>query len=739
MNKIEQFIQYFENEELFIAHKDEIILEIKNNPEILKEISQDGWSILYLSSYYQQSDIFNICVQEVKKNPDLITTNHKALYASINYDRDSLNFLQLCEPQILEKIDWNQKINDESHVSKIFFMMESKYQELKEKNDPRFQSVQTALCQIISHHVSTDIYEYNYQYNNLLKVMSLYNDPMIWDAMIAKNQQEFENYFKNIQIPNTFIDAVIFNSAYHIFDKIKHHIFDKMQSSDLDIIFKYTLKNSKEEADLYIMQTVVDEIEILSKEQITHMIKNIAYVQDDPRQQKAAVDLLDYLIKIQVPFEKMTDEYGKNILFLCIDHDNLYVFDKILEKYPHIINKVDGNNETPIYYAISKSRKEHVSSLLKKGAQTDVFNKDFETPLLKAVKLSMFDIMSEILKYYPDVQAQNRYGETPLSESLKKGAYGVPYVSKLIWSGANITRNPVIYQEEETVPQLNDGGNLQVVKVNIEKNFSSFRDLMHYGLNVFERNEFNDTLLTHSIKEGFIENTKALLVCRDNIFEYDGDNNSILMLCAKANKDEYFNVLMLTHKKGIYETINHLNDNHKTVFDLFLQQGETINAKKRLIQLLDNDEEKNISIEHVIKSVIYLSQFSVMNENKKESGLEHQLKKYGQRLNLKVLREFKDEIGNDFTKLVAIRMQNIDNFKICLDLFGVDVIEQKNNRGFSSLDMINSFPEQNKSEFLQLINLYQVQKKNSIKDKIKEINSNHLSKQFHKDEKNDIY
>ncbi len=726
MNKIETFITYFEDEENFEKNKSIIIQEIKENPAILKEKSQDGWTLFYLSNYYQKNDIFKECVQALNKDFDLVAQNHKLIYSSISYDRDSLNFLDLMKTEVFQRIDWNEKINEESHVSKLFIMLEPVYQNLKKNNSIEFENLQNALIDLVQYHVPSDIKEQNMHGNNLLKMMALYNDEKIWDALIKKNPDYFSNYFSNIKVPNTFIDSVIFNGAHVIFKKIKDDVFQNMNASDLDIMFDYTLKNSKEEADLFLMQDVIDEIDILSQKQITQIIHNVAQVSDDPVQKKASTDLLEYLIRIQVPFEKMTDEFGKNILFLCIDNDNVHVFEKILDKYPHIINKVDGNNETPIYYAISKRRKEHVTALLNKGAQIDVFNKEFETPLLKAVKQNMFDIMVEILKYYPDVQAANINGETPLSESIKKGAYGISYVSKLVWSGANITRNPVIYQEEESVQQIGEHGNLQVMKFSTEKSFSSFRDLMHYGLNLFEKNEFNDTLLTHSIKEGFLENTKALLVCRENINDFDGDNNSVLMLSAKSSKDDYFNSLMLTHKESVYKTVNHINDQNKSVFDILIQHAEHINARKKMTDLLDYDEEKNISIENSIKSVIYLSKFYTIVDGQKSCGLESQLKKYGKRFNLKNLKEFNDDFGNDFTKLVSIKVPNIDNFKICLDLFGTSVIENKNYKGFSTFDMINSFPDEIKSEFINLIQVYQNEKKKSINNKIIHMKTKYL-------------
>lgn len=105
--------------------------------------------------------------------------------------------------------------------------------------------------------------------------------------------------------------------------------------------------------------------------------------------------------------------YGISALHFAVLHHNLKCVKLFLDKKSKNatgINIVDGDNSTPLHYAVDGNNKTMVNYLLKCGANSNHQNKWGATPLFLACNMENYEIIEELLIWNADVYIKNNKG-----------------------------------------------------------------------------------------------------------------------------------------------------------------------------------------------------------------------------------------------------------------------------------------------------------------------------------------
>ena len=137
---------------------------------------------------------------------------------------------------------------------------------------------------------------------------------------------------------------------------------------------------------------------------------------------------------------RTTTDTGSTVLCFAIEGRNLQVLDYLIERGA----KVDGkskNGQTPLHYAAAHGLNDFVSSLLKHGADPDLFGipdtkGNLTTPLMAAAANGQLETVQLLVEKGAQLEKANNVGDTVLMDVCKR-----PYpviVKLLINKGANV-------------------------------------------------------------------------------------------------------------------------------------------------------------------------------------------------------------------------------------------------------------------------------------------------------------
>ncbi|MFL6759801.1 ankyrin repeat domain-containing protein [Sphingomonas sp.] len=112
----------------------------------------------------------------------------------------------------------------------------------------------------------------------------------------------------------------------------------------------------------------------------------------------------------------------------------------ILEGHPHgIVDTRDGEGNTGLIIAISRSDETWTGYLLNKGADPNLGGKGGDTPLISASRVGFEQAAQWLIALGAKVDATNRMGETPLIIAVQQRE--LPMARMLLDAGANPDRS----------------------------------------------------------------------------------------------------------------------------------------------------------------------------------------------------------------------------------------------------------------------------------------------------------
>ena len=117
-------------------------------------------------------------------------------------------------------------------------------------------------------------------------------------------------------------------------------------------------------------------------------------------------------------------QVGNEILFNCINHNNIHDAIALLDDNEVDVNAKNINGMTPLHFAVQVQNKTMIETLLQYGADPNIQeNEDigFNTPLHRAAENNMLDVMDLFLQCGGDPSIQNKNGFTCLHIAARNG------------------------------------------------------------------------------------------------------------------------------------------------------------------------------------------------------------------------------------------------------------------------------------------------------------------------------
>ena len=619
----------------------EIALELlSKNPSLVSEKTEDGWNVFQLAAYYNSPEITNYLlnsstqeqINDSKVHPLIIALEEKndaVIQAYLNFSDSN-------------KINWNVKeTNGDNLISLAIHYNQEQY-------------VEAFVDKGIS------LFEKNNQGLNALSFIVEKNNTELFNQLSAKYNLE-EHY------DDVLIKKSIQKDNVEIFEQL----FDSTHLSP-DQLFEF----SSGFDSIKVMNAILESGEIIpGMDQITKIVDLMCRKYESQPEKDAATSLADFLFEIKTPFNQFVNDRGQSAWMLCIHSGNEEVFERLMNSTENV-NSTDMEQHSPLFYAIEKNNVNFVRMLLKKKANPNQEDKHKNTPLIKAVERGSSAIVKELLKYGARVNDLNGNNDHALSIGIKKRRMDI--VSDLIWSGGEITTNPVKLIEEKNMFFFGSSGEAVRNEYFDEENIDNFISLSRLGFRLDQRNEQGDTFLLHFIKNGYIANFSALMRCQFNPNQIDNDGNSALMCSALKSQDEYFNSML---KKFDKLDLEHKNNNGETVYDLCLK----VNKVSRMEKLINYDE--SLSLANAEKAA------KIIAKDGKLSEYVTKLTKSGLDL------AFEDQYKNTLL-MFSLAGGNLENFKYLIEDVGVPVnLKHANKYGHTIEDLINAMPPEIGKDF----------------------------------------
>ncbi|MDB6032682.1 MAG: hypothetical protein JWM16_3020 [Verrucomicrobiales bacterium] len=137
---------------------------------------------------------------------------------------------------------------------------------------------------------------------------------------------------------------------------------------------------------------------------------------------------------------RTTTEIGSTVLCFAIEGRNLQVLDYLIERGANV-DGTSKNGQTPLHYAAAHGLNDFVGSLLRHGADPDLFGipdtkGNLTTPLMAAAANGHFETVQLLVEEGAQLEKANNVGDTVLMDVCKR-----PYpeiVKLLIEKGANV-------------------------------------------------------------------------------------------------------------------------------------------------------------------------------------------------------------------------------------------------------------------------------------------------------------
>lgn len=617
---------------------------LNEHPEYIKEVD-DGWSLLSLAVQYEANDFVSFLLNIMTAEDILNQKPEHPLHIAFENQSSLVNSLIK-----------HEKINL-ALISKSGDNLLS-YATLYNRKD---------LCPFLLESGNNPFHENNLE-QSAVSLAIEYGHEELFD--LYTQDLDFSSYYKEDWIKK----AIKFNRV-DIFRRL--HPYSDLSSDEL---FNIAL----DFGHVQIASAILDSGDLIpGQSQVTRMIDLMCKKYSSEEDTKASLEIADFLFSIKVPFNRFVNSEGENAWLLSIQNDNIHIFEKLVSTN-ETVNITDEQQHTPLFYAIEQRNVDFVKSILKKGANPSHLDRNGSTPLIQAVRYGLVDVVQEILKY-PNVSINHLNNNEESALSLALHTKRMDIVSALIWRGAEITKNPVRFIEDNSIYQIGISGGYEKVIDNVEeKTIDSFIGLTQLGFKLDQVNKNGDTFLIHFIKHGYLANFKALLKCFFDANQIDKEGNSALMCAMKKDNDEYA-LSMLWKFRNL--DLTYVNSDGENVYDIAAE----CNSAKRASRLLQYDEELTLENINKILPILALSgdlsvDYPYMEELKPN------------------LTNFSDKHGNSLLALAALG-NNVDNFKWLLKNNFYNV-EHKNKKDENIFSIIKKLPESEAENFSKLLTPY---------------------------------
>lgn len=617
---------------------------LQEHPEYLKEKDGDGWNLLPLSIQYHMPEYAELLLEMMTKEE--INSQEPYHPLIVAFENNST---------LVDSLIKNDKV-DSNIVSKSGDNL-LYYATLFDKKE--------LIPLLIEKGVSP------FHTNNL-------GQSPILQSIEKNDDSSFDLYTKiptlGEEYDEIWIKNAIKHNAINIFNRL--HPYSNMS---VDELFDLALGFGQ----IQIVELILDTGDLIpGHKQITSMIDMMCLKYIDPLDQEAALSIADFLFSINVPFNRFVNSQGESAWMLAVYNDNEAIFEKLIASN-ETVNITDSQENTPLFYAIQKNNLHFISSVLKKRANVNHVDYHKNTPLHMAVRQGSLEAVQEILTY-PNIKVNevNSANDTPFSICVRMRRMDIAMA--LIWAGAEITKNPVKFIQDNSVYQIGLSGNYEkAFDSTEEKQIDNFITLASMGLQLSEKNEKGDTLLLHFIKNGYLANFKALLLGNFDGNQIDEDGNSALMCAMRKNSDDYAMNMLWKFRSLDYSVVN---KDGETVYDM----AADCNSAKRVTSLLNKDPE--LKQENLVKVLPILALSGKLED------LESLIAPV-----CPPLDKFVD-VHNNNTLMLAALGNNIDNFKWLLKQENFKFNFSAQNKNMENLvDIINKLPEDDALIFTQYL------------------------------------
>ena len=121
------------------------------------------------------------------------------------------------------------------------------------------------------------------------------------------------------------------------------------------------------------------------------------------------------------------DEDGRTKLHLAARENRIEEAKKMMKEannlniVSELVNKVDNNGWTPLFWASTNGHLQMAKLLITNGAEVDKAGNNGGTPLILASALGRLEVVNLLIEHQADVHLKNDYGKTALYYARREG------------------------------------------------------------------------------------------------------------------------------------------------------------------------------------------------------------------------------------------------------------------------------------------------------------------------------
>lgn len=128
----------------------------------------------------------------------------------------------------------------------------------------------------------------------------------------------------------------------------------------------------------------------------------------------------DLLLKLGANLDS-EKRLGTTSIFLALEEGNSSVFNKLLDRFPYMIEERNQILQTPLGWAAERSDDKTVKELLERGADLEARSNNGQTPLSRAVTYGSLSTAQMLVEKGAFVESKSYNGQTPLSWAAMYG------------------------------------------------------------------------------------------------------------------------------------------------------------------------------------------------------------------------------------------------------------------------------------------------------------------------------
>lgn len=544
----------FIEEDNFDSFKD----YISKNPNSLLEKDTDNWSVISLLAHYNMPEYIDFILPLLTQEEINQSTPLHPLFVALE-DRDYEMIRNFSKEA---KFDLNLTLKNNENI--VHYLIH--------RNQPELA------LEIL-------------QSNKIKNPFSVSEDGrQLLNLVIEKGYNSIvEELTSHVTFSENFNQSLIFDSVKYKNIVAFEELYPYFDMDQIDQLFNYALQYKNLEVVNYILNS--GDV-IPGKEQIIQLIDLISFKYEDESINKASQEITDFLFSIKTNFNSFANENSENIWILAIKNNNDYLFDRLINENHENLNFEDGNQHTPLFFAIESLNVHYVKKILERKGNpnhTDYMNNNALTYAMGQEVWTAqdiddkYEIIKSLLDYRADFNHINKHEESALSLAIHKKQMNL--VALLLWKGASLTHNPVKYIQSQDMFHLNAAGSFEQMSPIIEeKTIDNFIALKQLGFSLSQKNENGDSFAMFFIKEGYHANFLSIfnLLNEQEVNEIDNQGNSLLMNAIKKKNDDFALKLLFYFKDLDLDVVN---KNNETVYDLCADFGNAI----KMEALLNND------------------------------------------------------------------------------------------------------------------------------------------------------